>query len=81
MSSLLHVVVKSHLFSQFVHLNRERGKVAAVTIAVGTGERGQVATVNHAWHSRDRQGGGSPSCERAIHRSQAAAVTHNPDPQ
>ena len=38
MSSLL-VVVKSHLFPQVVHLNRERGKVAAVTVlAIGTGE-------------------------------------------
>ena len=30
MSSLL-VVVKSHLFPQFVHLNQARGKVTAVT--------------------------------------------------
>ena len=38
MSSLL-VVVKSHLFPQVDHLNRERGKVAAVTVlAIGTGE-------------------------------------------
>ena len=35
MSSLL-VVVKSHLFPQFVHLNRERGKLTAV----GNGRRG-----------------------------------------
>ena len=29
--SLALVAVKSHLFPQFVHLNRERGKVTAVT--------------------------------------------------
>ena len=39
MSSLLVVVVKSHLFPQFVHLNRERGKVAAVTSSGHWGER------------------------------------------
>ena len=50
MSSLL-VVVKSHLFPQFVHLNRARGKVTAVTNSEhwGPGERGEVAAVNRRW--------------------------------
>ena len=43
MSSLL-VEGKSHLFPQFVHLNRARGKVTADTSSGhwGPGERGEV---------------------------------------
>ena len=44
------VVVKSHLsalynYSQFVHLNREKGEEVADTIAMGTQERGDAAVV------------------------------------
>ena len=31
---------------QFVRLNRQKGKAAAVTIAVDTGERGDVVAIN-----------------------------------
>ena len=50
MSSLL-VLVKSHLFPQFLRLNRERGKVTAVTRSGhwSPGERGEVTAVNHGW--------------------------------
>ena len=74
-SSLL-VVVKSHLFPQFVHLNRERGKVTAVTSSGYWGDR-RVCGYGHAcgreavqWqsivvpeggHSGERRGGDSHS--------------------
>ena len=66
MSSLL-VVVKCHLFLavvQFLHLSRERDKVAAVTTSARTGESGKVAAINRgerAWHSGEKRGGGSYS--------------------
>ena len=73
MNSLLQVV-KSHFFLQFVHLNRERGKVTAVT---SSGHRGrcEIVAVNRgragmAWHS---ELGGARAVavnrgERAIHQ-------------
>ena len=42
MSSLL-VVVKSHLFPQFIQLNREIGKAGV------TGEIGEFGAVNRGW--------------------------------
>ena len=78
-----HVVVKSHLFPQFVHLNRERGKVAAVPVlAVGTGERGEVVAVKRAWHSGERWGGGSQSQwvgnpSESRRRQLLTTLTHN----
>ena len=40
-----------YLFPQFLHLNRARGKVTAVTSSRhwGPGESGEVAAVNHGW--------------------------------
>ena len=62
MSSLL-IVVQSHLFPQFVHLNLARGKVTAVTSSGhwDPGERGEVVAgwVGMAWHSGARRRGGS----------------------
>ena len=63
-SSLL-VVVKSLVPSpslQFVHLNGEIGKVAAVITAVGTEERDDVVAVNcggRAVGPGERRGGGT----------------------
>ena len=83
MRSLL-VTVKSHLFPQFVHLNQERGKVAAslalgrearlqlsITVGVdghGTRERGRAAAVKHGW-------AGNPSDARR--RQLLTTLTHN----
>ena len=73
MNSLL-VVVKSHLFPQFVHLI---GRYALAGVAGG---RGEFSVVNRGWAGtvpgRDDRDG------RAIHRKSsevAAAVTHNSD--
>ena len=82
LSSLL-VIVKSHLFPQFIQLNQEISKAAAVT-AMGTGERGEVVSQSRwvgTW--RERRGGNSQSIAVDVGRhsgerqgGSAAAVTH-----
>ena len=79
------IIVKSHLFPQFIDLNREIGKAAAVTIAVGTGEKvelgggSQSIAVDASGHSGERQSSGATvTCPRSGHLGgKAAAFTHN----
>ena len=79
MNSLLQVV-KSHFFLQFVHLNRERGKVTAVTSSGHWGKRRDCGLAGMAWHSE--LGGARAAAvnrgKQAIRSEAAAAVAHNP---